>query len=64
MKIKTHSGAKKRIKITASGKFKFRKSCKNHLLSHKSKEQKRVGLQGVVLNSSDVKKLKKLLPYS
>ncbi len=41
MKQKTHSGAKKRTKITGTGKVMFQKACKNHLLSSKSKRQKK-----------------------
>lgn len=41
MKQKTHSGTKKRVKVTGTGKFMFQKACKNHLLSSKSKRQKK-----------------------
>lgn len=35
-KLKTHKGLMKRIKITASGKVKFKKAFSGHLMSHKS----------------------------
>jgi len=35
-KVKTHSGAKKRFKRTATGKFKFRRVFKRHLLTNRS----------------------------
>ena len=40
MKQKTKSAAKKRVKITGSGKIMLQKAGKNHLLSSKSKRQK------------------------
>ena len=40
-KVKTHSGAKKRFKRTASGKFKFARVFKRHLLTGRSKKRKR-----------------------
>jgi large subunit ribosomal protein L35 len=42
MKQKTHSGAKKRVKKTGTGKFVVQKSCRNHLLVNKSKRQKQI----------------------
>lgn len=41
MKPKSNSAIKKRIRVTGTGKIKFRKSCRNHLLTQKSKRQKR-----------------------
>jgi len=35
-KLKTHKGLKKRVKVTATGKIKFHKHNKGHLLSNKS----------------------------
>ncbi len=35
-KQKTHSGAKKRFKVTGSGKLLFQRAGKRHLLEHKS----------------------------
>lgn len=35
-KLKTHKGLAKRIKVTASGKVKFKKAFSGHLMSHKS----------------------------
>ena len=47
MKQKTNSAAKKRIKRTGSGKLRLAKACKKHLLSSKSKRQKKFGRFGV-----------------
>ena len=40
-KLKTHKGIKKRIKVTATGKVKFHKHNKGHLLSNKSGNRRR-----------------------
>jgi large subunit ribosomal protein L35 len=40
-KMKTHKGAQKRFKVTASGKIKRGQAGKRHLLSHKSGKRKR-----------------------
>ena len=40
-KMKTHSGAKKRFKVTASGKVKARHAFTSHILEKKSPKRKR-----------------------
>ena len=48
-KQKTHSGAKKRFKVTGTGKITHQKSFKRHILTKKSKKRKRaLGKDGVV----------------
>jgi len=64
MKIKSHSGLKKRVKITGSGKIMFRKPCKKHLLINKSKRQKALNNGGHEAHGTDVNKIKRLLPHS
>ncbi|GAB3662683.1 50S ribosomal protein L35 [Actinocorallia lasiicapitis] len=60
-KTKTHSGAKKRFKLTGSGKLVRRKANKNHLLEHKSTKRTR-RLDGYALVSeADTPTIKKLL---
>jgi large subunit ribosomal protein L35 len=61
MKQKSLSGLKKRVKITGTGKFRFQKSCKNHLLVNKSKRQKKLYNKGMSVNNTETKILKKLL---
>ncbi len=61
MKQKTHSGTKKRIKITGSGKMMFQKAAKNHLLSSKSKRQKRFARLGQAIPEGMKKTFKRLL---
>ena len=40
-KVKTNSSAKKRFKVTGSGKITFQKAFKRHILTKKSKKRKR-----------------------
>lgn len=61
MKKKSHSGLKKRVKLTGTGKVKFTKSAKKHLLVNKSKRQKKLNKSGKVASASDTKWIKKLL---
>jgi large subunit ribosomal protein L35 len=46
-KIKTHSGAKKRFKLTKSGKVKRSQAYKRHILTKKSTKLKRGLRKGV-----------------
>ncbi|ALM10221.1 MAG TPA: 50S ribosomal protein L35 [Candidatus Peribacter riflensis] len=62
-KLKSHSGAKKRIFRTGSGKLAFKRRGRGHLLQQKSKRQK--GLQRtVVAHSVNQKVLSSLAPYA
>lgn len=61
MKKKSHSGLKKRVKKTGTGKFKFSKSAKKHLLVNKSKRQKKLNRGGKIASASDAKWIAKLL---
>ncbi len=40
-KQKTHKGLKKRVKVTASGKVKYSRSCGGHLMSSKNAKRRR-----------------------
>jgi large subunit ribosomal protein L35 len=60
-KMKTHSGAKKRFKVTGSGKLMRRKAGKNHLLEHKSSKLKRGKDGRTQVAPADVKQVNKLL---
>jgi large subunit ribosomal protein L35 len=62
-KLKTHRGAAKRFKKTASGKFLRSKAFKQHILTSKSRKRKR-GMRGTaVVSKADSAKLAKMLPY-
>ena len=60
-KQKTHSGAKKRIKITGSGKLLREHAGKRHMLERKSSKLTRRLTGTTEVAPSDVKKMKKLL---
>ncbi len=62
-KMKTNRGAKKRFKLTKSGKIRRNKANKQHLLTHKSTKRKR-RLRGTdVLTDGDAKLVRRLIPY-
>ena len=60
-KMKTHSGAKKRFKVTGSGKLLRTKAGKGHLNEHKSAARIRRISGTEELAKADVKRAKKLL---
>jgi large subunit ribosomal protein L35 len=60
-KMKTHSGARKRFKITGSGKLMHRRANRNHLLEHKSSTRTRRLANEEAMAAPDAKKAKKLL---
>ena len=60
-KQKTHSGAKKRFKVTGSGKVLHERAGKRHLLERKSSALTRRLTGTVELAPQDAKKVKKLL---
>lgn len=62
-KMKTHSGAAKRVKKTGSGKLKRSKAFTSHILTKKSSKRKRGLRQSTVVSESDMKRIKTLLPY-
>jgi large subunit ribosomal protein L35 len=64
MKLKSHSGTKKRVKISARGKMSFQKPCKRHLLINKSKRQKATDNMGKAVHPTDQYKIRRLLPQS
>ena len=60
-KNKTHSGAKKRFRVTGSGKLMREQANKRHLLEVKSSKRTRRLSVDQVVSPADVKKIKKLL---
>ncbi|WP_283132943.1 50S ribosomal protein L35 [Rhizohabitans arisaemae] len=60
-KMKTHSGANKRFRVTGSGKVIRRRANRQHLFEHKSSRRTRRLFNEVVLSDADTKKIKKLL---
>ena len=62
-KIKTHSGAKKRFKLTKNGKVKRAHAYKSHILNKKTTKRKRNLRKTVTADVTNVAKVKKMIPY-
>lgn len=62
-KLKTHKGAKRRFKITATGKLMRMKGGKSHLRRKKAPRTKRLYNEMVPVHASDKSRIRKLLPY-
>lgn len=60
-KMKTHSGAKKRFKRTASGKLRGRHAYSSHILEKKSPKRKRQMGRPVVIAPADTSRVDRLL---
>ncbi|MDE3133614.1 MAG: 50S ribosomal protein L35 [Solirubrobacteraceae bacterium] len=60
-KMKTHSGAKKRFKLTSGGKVKARHAFTSHILEKKSPKHKRDLGRPVILSDHDAPRVKTLL---
>ena len=60
-KQKTHSGAKKRFKLTGTGKLMRRSAMKSHLLEKKSSKRKRGFRKDSAVAEQDVREVKRLL---
>jgi large subunit ribosomal protein L35 len=60
-KQKTHSGAKKRFRVTRNGKVMVRQKNRKHLLEKKSASRKRRLAGEKALAPQDAKKIKRLL---
>ena len=57
-KMKTKSSAKKRFKVTGSGKIKRKHAYKSHILTKKSTKRKRNLTKSGLVHKSDVKSIK------
>ncbi len=62
-KMKTSSAAAKRFKVTGTGKLKRNKAYKSHILTKKSTKRKRSLRQAAITDATNVKNMKKILPY-
>jgi large subunit ribosomal protein L35 len=61
-KMKTHKGAKKRFKITGSGKVKRMRAFKSHILTKKSSKRKRHLRRATTIQTrGEVRNIKRLL---
>lgn len=62
-KLKTHRGAAKRLKSTASGKFKRSKAYKSHILTKKTTKRKRKLDMPTLVSKADTVRVELMLPY-
>ncbi len=62
-KLKTHKGAYKRFRLTATGKIKRGHSHARHLLTKKSPKRKMKLDRDTYVDPTDAKRVKRLLPY-
>ena len=62
-KLKTHRGAAKRFKKTASGKIKRGKAYKSHILTKKTSKRKRQLDQPTLVSKADQRRTSRMIPY-
>jgi large subunit ribosomal protein L35 len=62
-KIKTHRGAAKRFTLTATGKVKRSKAYASHILTKKTTKRKRTLRKSTLVDSTNCREIKKLIPY-
>ena len=62
-KIKTHTGAKKRFKISKNGKIKRAHAYKSHILNKKTTKRKRGLRAAAYADKTNAPAIKKLIPY-
>jgi len=60
-KVKTNSGAKKRFRFTGTGKIKRRHAYHSHIMTKKTKKQKRNLVHTAIVDPSNVKQVRDLL---
>ncbi len=60
-KVKTNSGAKKRFKLTGTGKIKRKHAFKSHILTKKTTKQKRALTHMGLVHKSDEPRVKDML---
>ncbi|MCQ2267458.1 MAG: 50S ribosomal protein L35 [Bacteroidaceae bacterium] len=60
-KVKTNSGAKKRFTLTGTGKIKRKHAFHSHILTKKTKKQKRNLCHSAIVDTTNVKSVKQML---
>ena len=60
-KMKTHSSAKKRFKVTGTGRLKRKKAFTSHILTKKSPKRKRNLRDATLVDMADQKRMERLL---
>jgi large subunit ribosomal protein L35 len=63
-KMKTHRGAAKRFSLTKTGKVKRSKAFASHILTSKTTKRKRNLRKGAILDKTNEREIKKLIPYA
>lgn len=63
-KIKTNRAAAKRFKRTGTGKFVYSKSHASHILTKKTRKRKRALRLKQVIDATNMKQIRRMLPYS
>ena len=63
-KMKTKSGAKKRFRLTASGKVRGSSAFLSHNLRRRSQKMKRKARGTMILSDSDARIIKRFMPYA
>ena len=63
-KMKTNRGAAKRFKVTGTGKIAYSKSNASHILTKKTSKRKRTLRKPDLIDKSNKKLVKKLIPYA
>ena len=63
-KMKSNSGAKKRFRLTGTGKVRFKRAKRNHILTKKTTKLKRHLRRPAVLADADAVLVKRLIPYA
>jgi large subunit ribosomal protein L35 len=61
--MKTRRGAAKRFSVTGSGKVRYNKSKRRHILTKKSTAIKRVGRKGGLIAEQEVAQVRRMIPY-
>jgi large subunit ribosomal protein L35 len=62
-KIKTHRGAAKRFSLTGTGRVKRSKAYASHILTTKTRKRKRNLRKPAILDKTDERQIKRLIPY-
>ncbi|MBR4085553.1 MAG: 50S ribosomal protein L35 [Lachnospiraceae bacterium] len=62
-KMKTSKSAAKRFKVTGTGKLKRNKAYKRHILTKKTRKTKRNLRKPAMVDATNIKTMKKILPY-
>lgn len=62
-KVKSNSGAKKRFKLTGTGRIKRKKAFTSHILTKKSPKRKRNLRKATLVSAAEERNIKVLVPY-